>query len=348
MNSKGVFAMVIVPPSSMLSKRAHESGLAAATLAPAWRYGDLLSAGRLAGILKDHRIDTVILMQSHDIHLASLAVHRLPGVRLVFYQQMDSRHDKRDFLHTWIFSKLSLWITLTQGMRDNVLSFTRMPAEKVAVVPLGTDLHLFDPTLFAKAESRSFFNFPAEKRIIGLIGRIDPGKGQEIVLRALPEMVQRHPDLFVVIAGEETAGEPGHKAYLEKLCRTLAIDPYVKFIPFTDDVPRFMAALDIFVLPSFAETFGIVVIEAMAMEKPVIATNAGGVPEIVSDGRTGLLIEPRNVKAVASALEKLLGDEALCRSLGSSARAEALQRFSMNSCVDALLKLLDSTTRQVS
>ncbi|HTR81504.1 MAG TPA: glycosyltransferase family 4 protein [Bacteroidota bacterium] len=342
MNGKGVPAMVVVPSNSSLHKKAQEWGIESSTLAPAWKYGDVLAARRLARILTEHRIDVAILMQSHDIHLASIATKFSPHVKLAFYQQMDSRHNKKDLLHSWAFSKLSLWITLTERMKENALASTRMPSEKVHVVPLGTDLQRFDPALYSRADSRSAFNLPAEKKIIGVLGRIDPGKGQEIIVRALPDLMKQHPDLFLVIAGEETAGEPGHKAYLQKLCLTLGIEQHVKFIPFTDDVPRLLAALDIFALPSFGETFGLVVIEAMAMEKAVIATDAGGVPEIVEHGRTGLLIEPRSVSSAATAIDKLLRDESLRISLGISARKEALLRFSMDHCVNMLLGLLSN------
>ena len=338
--SKGAYAMVIVPPSCPLQQRALELGLDLATLAPRWKYGDIPAALRLAGILRDNNIERVVLMQSQDIHLASFAANFSPSAKLVFYQQMDSRHNKRDFWHTWIFSKLSLWITLTYGMRENVLSCTRMSGTKVRVVPLGTDLQRFDPAHFNQPEARSFFGLPHDKKIIGVLGRLDPGKGQEVLLRAIPEVAKHNPDVLLVIAGDETAGEPGYKAYLEKLSREIGVDRHVKFLPFTDDVPRLMAALDIFVLPSFSETFGLVVIEAMAMEKPVIATNAGGLPEIITDGKTGLLIEPRNVETVANAIEKILEDEKLRTSLAHAAREDALRRFSMDSCVDALLGLL--------
>jgi D-inositol-3-phosphate glycosyltransferase len=348
MKDKGAFAMVVVPPDSSLHQKAREWGIESAAFAPSWMYGDLFAAKRLAAVFRNQRINLVMLMQSHDIHLTSLAARFLPKTDLVFYQQMDSRHNKRDFLHSWVFSKVSLWIALTQRMKENVLAFTRMPAEKVKVVPLGTDLERFDPARYSKKESRLFFGLPEEKRVFGVLGRIDSGKGQEIIIQAMPDLVKRHPEILLVIAGEETAGERGHKKHLEKLCRTLGLESYVRFIPFTEEVPRFMSALDILVLPSFGETFGLVLIEAMAMEKPVIATNAGGVPEIITDGRTGLLIEPRNINAVGSALEKLLGDEALCRSLGTSARAEALQRFSISRCVDMLLDLFDNITGQVS
>ncbi len=340
MKTKGACVMVIVPPSSPLQQRALESGLDLATLSPRWKYGDIPAAIRLAEILRDNNIERVVLMQSQDIHLASLAAYFFPNARLIFYQQMDSRHNKRDLLHTWIFSKLSLWITLTNGMRENVLSCTRMAGAKVKVVPLGTDIHRFDPAQFIQPEARSFFGLPLDKKIIGVLGRLDPGKGQEVLLRAIPEVVKHHPEILIVIAGDETAGEPGYKVYLEKICKAIGVDQNVKFLPFTDAVPQLMAALDIFVLPSFGETYGLVVIEAMAMEKPVIATNAGGLPEIIIDGKTGLLIEPRNVEAVANAIEKILEDEKLRMSLGHSAREDALRRFSMDSCVDALLGLL--------
>ncbi len=337
MSDKGVSTMVIVPPGSPLHQRAHESGVNLAALVPRWKYGDIPAAMKLARILGESRINVVILMRSQDIHLASLATRFSPGVKLVFYQQMNSRHNKRDLLHTWIYSQLSLWISLTQGMKEDVLQFTRMPRERTKVVPLGTDLHEFDPKHFKKSEARAYFGLPRDKKIIGVLGRLDPQKGQEVLLRAVPQLLKAHADISFVIAGEETAGEPGYKAHLQGLCRTMGIEKYVKFLPFTNDVPHLLAALDVFALTSFSETFGLVVVEAMAMGKPVIATNAGGLPEIITDGKTGLLIEPRNKDAIAHAIHRVLSDDSLRKSLGDSARLDAQRRFSLERCVDALL-----------
>lgn len=337
MSDRGVPTMVVVPPSTPLYRRAIELGLHLGTIEPRWKYGDFSAAARLATILADNTIDLVILMQSQDIYLASLATRFSSRVKLVFYQQMNLRYNKRDLLHTWIYSKLSLWISLTQTMREDVLTFTRMPREKVKVIPLGADLHQFDPAHYTKREARTFFGLPSVKKIIGVLGRLDPQKGQEILLRAVPEVVKKHRDVLFVIAGDETAGEHGYKAHLEDVCRTTAIGPYVKFLPFTDDVPQLMAALDIFALPSFSETFGLVVVEAMAMERPIIATNAGGLPEIITNGKTGLLIEPRDANAVARAIHRVLSDNVLRISLAHSARAEAVRRYSLETCVDALL-----------
>ncbi|MGH2567734.1 MAG: glycosyltransferase family 4 protein, partial [Bacteroidota bacterium] len=238
-----------------------------------------------------------------------------------------------------------LWITLTKSMKEEVLKFTRMPREKVDVVPLGVDLTRFDPSRYKRSEARAFFGLPQKGFLIGVLGRLDRQKGQEVLLRSVSEVVERHPDAHFIIAGDETVGEPrsgnpGYKAHLENLCRTLSIERHVTFMPFIDDVPRFMAALDLVVLPSFAETYGLVVIEAMAMEKPVIATNAGGVPEIITDGKTGLLVEPRDSKALSRAILRVLDDAELGKSLARSARTEALRSYDENACVDQLLRLI--------
>lgn len=337
MEKKGVSTVVIVPRSSPLEQRAREANLHVATITLHWKYGDIPAALHLARLLRDQQIDLVLLMQSSDIHLAAIASLITPRVKLVFYQQMNSRYNKRDFIHSWVYSKLSLWISLTQSMKEDVLSYTRVPREKVKVVPLGTDLRQFDPSHYNKDEARSFFGLPHNGYTIGVLGRLDKLKGQHILLRAVPEVVRQHPDVMFLIAGDETAGEHGYKEYLMGLCRRLNIERYIKYIPFTDDVPRLMAALDVFVLPSFSETFGLVVVEAMAMERPIIATNAGGLPEIITNGKTGLLIKPHDATAVAWAIHRILSDSALRLSLGHLAREEALKRYDFDICIDSLL-----------
>lgn len=337
MNNRGIPVLLVLPPGSPLEERAHATALETASLAPRWKYGDLTAVLPLARILKSHRTELAVLTQSKDIHLAACAALLHPGTKLVFYQQMNSQRSKRDLLHTWFFSKLSLWISLTQRMRDDVLTYTRMPREKVKVVPLGTDLRKFDPSQYEKSSTRAHFGLPHHKRIVGVLGRLDAQKGQDIVLRAVPKVIRQHPDAYFLIVGDETVGEAGYGKYLQGLCVSLGIEDHVRFLPFTDDVPHLMAALDVFTLPSFSETFGLVVVEAMAMERPVIATNAGGIPEIITNGKTGLLIQPRDSNALAHAIHRILSDRSLRSSLAHSARVEALDRYDFDACVDALL-----------
>jgi len=348
MTQKGVSVVVIVPQSSPLEQRANDAHLDVITISPRWKYGDVRSVFRLARIIRDQKIDLIFLMQSADIHLAVLASCLARKVKLVFYQQMNSRYNKRDVIHSWLYSKISLWISLTRMMKEDVLVYTRMPREKVIVVPLGTDLRYFNPADYHTHETRRFFGLPDSVLTIGVLGRLDKLKGQHVLLQAIPAVVKQAPNVLFVLAGDETAGEHGYKEYLLKLAQELEIEPYVKYLPFTDDVPRLLASLDIFVLPSYSETFGLVVIEAMAMELPVIATNAGGVPEIIANGRTGLLVPPRDASAVAGAILRLLNDAALRGSLGHEAREDALSRFDFDRCVDSLLESLSTLSSEDS
>ncbi len=309
---------------------------------PRMKYGDAFAALRLSRILRHNGIQVTLLTQSRDLHLAAIASKLLPGLKVVFYQQMDSGYNKRDVLHSLVFSRIARWYTLTEEMRKKVLTCTRVPAHTVEVVPLGIDVKHFDATRYKKSAARKAFGLPTRGKLIGVLGRLDSQKGQEVVLRALPALLKKHAGLHCVIAGEETAGEPGYKAQLEDLCASLSIRPNVTFLPFTGEVPQFMSALDTFILPSYAETYGLVVIEAMAMGCPVIATNAGGVPEIVQDGKTGLLVTPRDHRELADAIHRLLTSPSLRATMIRSAKTRAAQHFDFNRTVDRLLRSICS------
>jgi glycosyltransferase involved in cell wall biosynthesis len=250
--------------------------------------------------------------------------------------------NKRDFLHTWMYSKLSRWITLTNRMKREVLAHTRVPEEMISVVPLGRDMNLFDPKSYNQRAMRERYGLPLERPIVATLGRLDPQKGQEEFLRSLPLVLKDRKDAYFVIAGDETRGEEGYKKRLLDLSSQLGVSDNVGFFPFTEEVPEFMAAIDLFVLPSYSETYGLVLIEAMAMGKPVVATDAGGVPEIVEDGRDGLLVPPRDEKALADAIVRILKDPSLQSSFSNQARKDALERFDAARCVDQLVRLLDA------
>ncbi|HTY37241.1 MAG TPA: glycosyltransferase family 4 protein [Bacteroidota bacterium] len=341
-NNRKAKTLLVVPPDTPLSREAAKENILAEYLQPTLKYGDLLAAWKLARILTSHQIELVVVMQSKDINVIAAAKLFVPSVKLVFYQQMQSSIDKRDVFHTWMYSKLALWISLTRRMKQDVIEHTKVPEQRIQVVPLGRDTSVFNPSLYNSRAARRLYGLPLDKRIVGVIGRLDPKKGQTEFLRSLPIVLENHPDVFYVILGEETRGEEGFARTLVNLSYELGVQDHVRFLPFTENVPQFMAAIDVFVMPSYSETFGLVLIEAMAMQKPVIATSAGGVPEIVEDGKDGLLVPPRDEKALAEAIDLLLSDSSLRKALSARARLEALSRFDTNRCVDQLVLSLDS------
>jgi D-inositol-3-phosphate glycosyltransferase len=341
-NKRMADCVIIVPPNTLLAQSAKQYDLRVEPVKTKLKYGDIAASIHLARILQSHRIDIVVIMQSKDMSIVTLAHLLSPNTKLVFYQEMQFGINKRDILHTWMYSHLSLWITLTKKMKREVIEHTRIPQDRISVIPIGTDMKRFDPNLYNRETTRNQFGIPQEKIVIGVLGRIDPQKGQEEFIQAIPLLLEHRNDLHFVITGDETEGQQGFKKTLEDMSHKLGVHNYIQFLPFTHAVPEFISALDIFVLPSHTETFGFVLVEAMAMGKAIVATNSGGVPEIITDGSTGLLIPPQNVPALAEAILKLLKDQRLRSSFSSEARADALKRFDIARCVDQLVVSLDA------
>jgi len=306
------------------------------------KYGDVVAAVRLASVFRQKNIEVAVVMRSRDLHLAALARLWRRHPHLVYYQQMQSGVQKRDPLHTWIFSNIDLWLTLTQRMREEVLRHTRMRADRVWAVPLGRDTRLFHPKTYTRTAARRLLGLPTKPLTVGMLGRLDPQKGQEEFVRSIPAVLERYPRTLFVIAGDETKNEPGYRQYVERLIRDLGIDRSVRMLAGMENVRPFFSALDIFVMPSHSETYGLVLVEAMAMGKPAIATNAGGVPEIVTDGEEGLLIPPRNPDALANTILRLIGDRHLRRRLSRNARQRASQEFDSELCLDRFISSLET------
>ncbi|MCX6145060.1 MAG: glycosyltransferase family 4 protein [Ignavibacteriales bacterium] len=333
---------LIVPAATPMAIQADKYGLRVEFFKPKMKYGDFLASLRLARLMRSRGIDIAIVMQSKDINVVAASKLFHPWTKLVFYQQMQSQINKRDVLHTWMYSKLSLWISLTNRMKQEVLQNTKVPEELIRVVPLGRDTRVFDPKLYSQRRARKRYNLPVGQPIVGVLGRLDPQKGQEEFLRSLPSVLERRSDVCYVIAGDETQGEEGYRDYLVDLTEKLGVAEHVRFLPFTENVAEFLAAIDVFVLPSYSETFGLLLIEAMAMQKPVVATSAGGVPEIVENGWDGILVPPRDERALATAIALLLKNSSLRISLSRHAREDAQKRFDATHCVDQLVLSLDS------
>jgi glycosyltransferase involved in cell wall biosynthesis len=341
-NKRMADCLLIVSPDTSLAHFAKQYNLKVNFLKTKLKYGDVAASIHLARILRSNHIDVVVIMQSKDMSIVTVAHLLYPYAKLVFYQEMQFGINKRDILHSWMYSHLSLWITLTTKMKQEVHEHTRMPQERISIIPIGTDMHRFDPSLFDQRTTRKQFTIPQSKLVVGVLGRLDPQKGQEEFIRTIPILLKHQTNLHFVIAGDETEGQHGFKKKLRDLSIELGVNDEIQFLPFTDAVPEFMSAIDIFVLPSHAETFGFVLVEALAMGKAIVATNSGGVPEIITDNSTGLLVPSLDGQALADAILRLLKDQRLRSSFSSEARADALKRFDVARCVDQLVISLDT------
>jgi glycosyltransferase involved in cell wall biosynthesis len=343
--ARGAKVHVVVPESSPMQQECVARCLPHTTLEPAFKYGDLRAALRLGRIFRQQCLDVALVFRSRDMHLAALAAYRSPGTRLFFYQQMQSGIGKKDHFHNWVFSRFVGWLTLTSTMRREVLQWTNMPPERVHVAYLGRDATSFQPSNELSSAARRALQLPARGLVAGVLGRLDRQKGQMEFLEAIAAIRTKIPKGTFLIAGDETKDDPGMREKLIARALALGISDRVRFLPPTNDVPSFLAALDVFLMPSYSETYGLVLIEAMAMGLPVISTNSGGVPELVRNGVDGLIVEPKNVPQLAEAIVTLARQPALRRRMRASARKRFLQTFREDQCIDRVVELIEKRPR---
>lgn len=165
---------------------------------------------------------------------------------------------------------------------------------------------------------------------IGLVGRISPWKGQHIFLQAAAALHPVYPTTRFEIIGAALFSEREYEAHLHELCRALRLEEVVEFTGFIEDVPARIAELDLVVHASTTgEPFGQVIIEAMAEQKPVVATDGGGVPEIVEDGITGILVPMGDAARMTEALTYLLANPEVAAQMGRNGRARVAAQFTI-------------------
>lgn len=208
--------------------------------------------------------------------------------------------------------------------------FPWAPPGKVRCIYNGVDLTRFSPRPPSR-DLRLSLGLREEVLVVGSIGRFVPFKGYACLLQAASLVKQTMPGVRWVLVGDgELRGE------LVRQCRSLGIEDAVHFTGWREDIPDILASVDLFVLPSLGEHFGRVLIEAMAMGKPIVATDSGGVPEIVIHGETGLLVPPAQPEALADAVLMLLQDPSRAERLGAAGRRRAEREFSLSRHAEAV------------
>jgi glycosyltransferase involved in cell wall biosynthesis len=229
-------------------------------------------------------------------------------------------------------------IANSRASADSLVTLASCKPEDVPVVHNGIDLDAFDgveaPDLGAL---RRKLGLPERVYLAGLFGRLAPWKGQHVALDALA----RVPDLYLVLVGSAMFGEQDYVEALHEQARRLGVDDRLIFAGFRDDIPSWMKAVDVIVHTSTEpEPFGRVIIEGMATGRPVIATEAGGVTEIIEHRRNGWLVKPGDSVALAEAISTLRGAPALARRLAVEARDDAVKRFSVGTYLHRITRAI--------
>ncbi len=177
---------------------------------------------------------------------------------------------------------------------------------------------------------RRLIGLPSGAVLLGTVANLFPRKGYEVMLRALPAIIHAIPMVHYVIVGSDGHG---YADRLTRLANELTIADRVHIVGFQDPVQPFLAALDLYLHPALMEGFGIAVVEAMAMGKAVVATTTGGLPEVVAQGETGLLVPPGDAESLAEAAISLLENTFRREQMGVCGRMRVQERFSLDASV---------------
>jgi len=232
---------------------------------------------------------------------------------------------------------------------DRLIAVSQAIVRKVAeegrdVVPLsliynGVDLQRYDhqePCCTLRDE----YGMEPGSQIVGVVARLEPEKGHPTLFEAWPEVLRAAPSAYLLVVGEGSRRED-----LESLARALRIAHRVVFTGRRDDVPAVTAALDVAVLPSYREAQGLSVLEAMALSRPVVASAVGGIPEMITDGVTGLLVAPHDAPALARAISRLLLDHPYADQIARAGHDLVHERFCVERMVADVEAIYDAGAR---
>jgi glycosyltransferase involved in cell wall biosynthesis len=223
-------------------------------------------------------------------------IWRKPQMALFATRHIMNGHSKKDLWHRWIYSRVDFLLVMSRRLRRNVLETHAFREKDIKVINLGLDFDLFDPDRVNPVHQRTQWGVDPETRVIGLVGRIDPAKGQATFIRAAAGLLMKRREgerLKFVMVGEETLGNSGeHLGELRQMVEQFKIGDSILFAGYQENIPEVMRAFDIFVMPSKQEAFGLVAIEAMAMECPIIISSGGSSEEIVGHEEFGLTVRP--------------------------------------------------------
>jgi glycosyltransferase involved in cell wall biosynthesis len=281
---------------------------------------------RLYRLIRQHRIEVV---QTHGLRADSVGriVARLAGARAVIstIHSIDPwRRRRHVFLDRLTSGWVTQWVSVCQAAKDATVAREGYSARRIEVVPIG-----IEPRPVSRLNldaTRKVLNIPAHAEpVVGVLANLREMKGHRDILAALPALRQRHPSIVFVFAGKDTSN-----GAIQREAQQLGVEEAIRFPGFVQDVPALLGAIDIFCLPSHWEGLPVSIIEAMHAGLAIIATRVGGIPELIDDGRHGILIPPKDPAALVDAIDGLAKNWARRTNLGRAALQRAITEFTVS------------------
>ncbi len=315
------------------------------TLYLQWSFRALpvISAVKLARYIDANSIDIVHMHWGKDLSLAALAKSlssRKP--KLVYTRHMGITRSKKDLYHRLLYGQVDQLLTISQQMRKEALEFLPLEPDQIKLLYLGVP-----PAKEQKGSDRCV-RLPGrgERRAfhIGMFGRIEHGKGQHLLIEAMAILVARKLDVSATVIGHVM--DENYFSQLQQILVERGLSERIEFVGFIDDPMAVMPSFDVVTLLTYCETFGLVLVEAMRTGVAVIGTDAGGVPEIICDEETGLLVPPGDSAALAESLQRLYEDKAQKEQLAHRGKKWADSVFDEEKNFNALMAIFNNLNEE--
>jgi glycosyltransferase involved in cell wall biosynthesis len=325
MGERGHSMYLATRPQARIAAEARAAGITVVTL-PMRGNADLVSIARLARYLRAHRIQVVNTHSGVDSWIGALAAKlaRVPALVRTRHLHLPLRRGWSNFVH---FLPDTV-ITCGQAMQQLLVRDCGFPEDRVVSIPTGIDFPRFTPSASRDA-TRQELGIDEHSFVVLMVGIIRGVKRHEVALRAFKEFSRGNPNTRLLLAGEGPM-----RSDMERLAKELAISDRVIFLGHREDIPDLMAAADVLLLTSRSEGIPQAISQAMGTGLPVIATMVGGVPELIVNEVTGLLVPPENPPAVAAALQRVAADPEAARDLAGRGRSHALSKLSLQAMLD--------------
>lgn len=303
---------------------------------------DLIALFKLYCLLKKEKFDIVHTHTAKAGVLGRIAAWLAGGAKVIhtshghnFYGYFGSVKSRLVIMVERLLTRITTKLTtLTELETCDLDSYNVARPEKVVVINSGLELDLYREVDIDSVQKRNELNVSRDTVLAGMIGRLEPVKGPEYFVEAARLVKERFPQAEFLIVGE---GSLRHA--LESRCKELSISDKTSFTGWREDIPEILAILDIVVLPSLNEAVGRILIEAGACGKPVVASRVGGIPEVIRDNETGILVPPRDVTGLANALTSLLENRGRRLTMGEAARDWVDDKFTASRMVERFSSL---------
>lgn len=309
--------------------------------------GDVIAIYRFYRHFKTAAVD-VLHTQTAKAGMIGRIAARLAGVPVVVYTaHAFAFHDYLPWWRKQLYATLERFgsrlcdviVVDSDEVKRRGLQFRVAPAEKIRVIPMGVDTERFSPERRSQLrdEARSALNIPADAPVIGVVARFVQDKGLDTFVEAAVRILDRHPAAIFLMVGDGPL-----RSHIQEWLAKRGLTGSFRFSGMQSVVEPYYAAMDVFMLPTLREGFGVAFCEALSMEIPVVATRIAPVTDVAIEGVTGLLAEPHDFVGFAASAERLIESPALRAQMGAAGRRRVSEHFSLNRMVRDHQVLFDS------